>query len=124
MARLMPLFPSTSNKTESIKLLNEMVAIDGNRFRGILVHPRCHHLILEMSSWTLKDGQPVKMFDHGCDALRYLAWNSQHGLSVGGALGLKIDNPEILDRIEREMSRIDTLMDRIDARIGVNAFDS
>jgi len=61
-----PAFPSTSNRDQSIKLLNERVGADANGFRGIIVHPRCRNLILEMSAWAYRNGKPAKEFDHGC----------------------------------------------------------
>jgi hypothetical protein len=61
-----PLFPSTSKREESIRLLNERTGADENGFRTIIVHPRCHNLILEMASWTYRNGVPAKQFDHGC----------------------------------------------------------
>ena len=118
-AALHPLYPSTSRRDESIKLMNERVAIDVNRFRGVLVHPRCRHLILEMSSWSLKDGQPTKVMDHGCDALRYIIWNTTHGSTGEGALGVKIDNADVLNRIEEKINRIDQIMDGVDSKLGV-----
>lgn len=60
---------------ESIKNLRRMLAPDTNGVRGILVHPRCRHLRAEMASYRRdSSGAIVKAFDHGVDALRYLAW--------------------------------------------------
>lgn len=62
---------------ESIKTLRGMFARDGNGRRRILVHPRCLHLRREFASYVYEPGsdeKPVKAFDHGPDALRYIAW--------------------------------------------------
>jgi len=61
---------------ESIKQLREKLAADKNGWRGVRVHPRCGHLRSEMVSYAYEPGtgKPVKAFDHGPDALRYLAW--------------------------------------------------
>jgi hypothetical protein len=113
------LYPSTSNRDESIKLLKEKVAADGNDFREVIVHPRCHHLILEMSSWSMKDNQPTKIFDHGPDSLRYLIANIDRGFTGEGQVGVNVPEGEAGDRLERKLREIDEIMDRIDSRIGV-----
>lgn len=61
---------------ESIKELRRRISPDTNRVRTVLVHPRCVTLRQEMASlvWDADTGRPVKQFDHGPDALRYLAW--------------------------------------------------
>jgi phage terminase large subunit len=65
---------------ESIKVLRAMLAADANGWRRILVHPRCTHLRAEMASYRRDaNGKIVKAFDHGPDALRYLAWTMRHG---------------------------------------------
>ena len=60
----------------SIGILQAMVGVDLNGVRRLKVHPRCAHLIKEFTSYRRDDftGKPVKEFDHGLDALRYLAW--------------------------------------------------
>lgn len=60
---------------ESIKVLRGMLAADQNGYRRILVHPRCKHLRSEMVSYRYdqESGKPVKQFDHGADACRYMA---------------------------------------------------
>jgi hypothetical protein len=64
---------------ESIKVLRGMLAADGNGRRRILVHPRCRYLRAELGSYRrTPDGKVVKAFDHGPDALRYLAWTKRH----------------------------------------------
>lgn len=63
---------------ESIKALHRMLAPDANGWRRIRVHPRCKHLRMELASYRYDaQGQPVKQFDHGCDALRYFAWTKR-----------------------------------------------
>jgi phage terminase large subunit len=61
---------------ESIKNLRRFIASDQNKMRGILVHPRCEHLRKEFASYRRDDttGHVVKEWDHGVDAIRYLAW--------------------------------------------------
>jgi hypothetical protein len=64
---------------ESIKVMRGMVAADANKRRRILVHPRCFHLRAEMLTYRrTPTGAIVKAFDHGPDALRYLAWIKRH----------------------------------------------
>lgn len=63
---------------ESIKATRRMLAADANGVRRIRVHPRCKHLRMEMASYRYdSDGTPVKQYDHGCDALRYMAWTKR-----------------------------------------------
>lgn len=61
---------------ESIKELRRRVSPDRNFVRTVIVHPRCTELRKEMASvvWDADTGRPVKQFDHGPDALRYLGW--------------------------------------------------
>ena len=65
---------------ESIKATRRMLAADANGWRRILVHPRCTHLRAEMASYRYdpQSGVPITQFDHGPDALRYLAWTKRH----------------------------------------------
>jgi hypothetical protein len=65
---------------EGIKHLRSYLAADNNGVRRIRVHPRCKHLRSEMASYRIEPGSdtPVKAFDHGLDALRYLAWSQRH----------------------------------------------
>lgn len=64
---------------ESIKVLRGMLARDANGRRRILVHPRCRHLRAEFASYRrTPEGKIVKAFDHGPDALRYLAFMKRH----------------------------------------------
>lgn len=61
---------------ESIKELRRWIAPDENGVRRFLVHPRCKHLRVEFASYRRDDvtGKPIKEWDHGCDAARYLCW--------------------------------------------------
>jgi hypothetical protein len=65
---------------QSIKTTRRMLAPDANGRRRILVHPRCRHLRMEMASYRLDSvsGEPVDAFNHGPDALRYLAWSQRY----------------------------------------------
>lgn len=64
---------------ESIKATRRMLAADSNGWRRILVHPRCKHLRAEMASYRYdpQSEAPIKQFDHGPDAIRYLAWTKR-----------------------------------------------
>jgi phage terminase large subunit len=66
----------THKVNEGIKHLRGWLAADKNGYRRVRVHPRCRHLRAEMNSYKLKPDteDPVKAFDHGPDALRYLCW--------------------------------------------------
>jgi len=61
---------------ESIKHLRGWLAPDKNDWRRIWVHPRCKHLRGDFAQYRYNQatGRPIKQFDHGTDALRYLAW--------------------------------------------------
>lgn len=64
---------------ESIKVLRGQLALDKHRRRRIIVHPRCRHLRREFASYRRDArGAIIKAFDHGIDALRYLAWLKRH----------------------------------------------
>ncbi len=65
-----------SSVEESIKCMRSFVTADDNKWRRVRVNPRCRMLRSEMSAYK-KDsmtGDPVKEYDHGPDALRYLCW--------------------------------------------------
>lgn len=66
----------TEKVETTISELRSWLAKDVNGFRRIRVHPRCKHLRAEMVSYAYdpQTQKPVKAFDHGCDALRYLVW--------------------------------------------------
>lgn len=66
---------------ESIKPLRRMLAPDANNWRRILVHPRCKFLRREMASYRIDPvtGKPIDAYNHGPDALRYLAWTKRQG---------------------------------------------
>lgn len=61
---------------ESIKIMRGWVSPDANNFRRLLVHPRCKQFRAEMASYRLHPvtSDPVKEFDHGPDAGRYIIW--------------------------------------------------
>jgi len=66
---------------ESIRELQDWIGADGNGRRLLHVHPRCRHLRSELVSYAYDPGapdQPLKAFDHGTDAARYLAWTLRH----------------------------------------------
>lgn len=64
---------------EGVKETRRRLGADKNGKRTILVHPRCKHLRSELASYRVDaaTGEPVKQFDHGCDALRYLVWKTR-----------------------------------------------
>lgn len=73
-AEIMPRMCSVSVE-ESIKELRSCFAPDQNDQRRVLVHPRCRHLRAEMVAYRYDQNEkPIKQFDHGPDALRYVAW--------------------------------------------------
>ena len=41
------------------------------------------------------------------------------GSTGEGALGVKIDNADVLNRIEEKINRIDQIMDGVDSKLGV-----
>jgi phage terminase large subunit len=67
--------------TEGIKNVRNLLC-DGNDVRLIRIHPRCAQLIGEMQSYSRGDNKtavagevkPLKLNDHGPDALRYMTW--------------------------------------------------
>ena len=74
-----PALKGGSSVDEQIKELRQWLGADQNGVRRLLVHPRCQHLRSEMMSYRLdEDGKPVKEFDHGPDALKYLVWRLRH----------------------------------------------
>lgn len=60
---------------ESIKTVRDWMAPDENGRRRIRIHSRCKLLRRELATYAIgANGKPVKAFDHGPDALRYLVW--------------------------------------------------
>lgn len=72
---------ATHSVEEGIKVVRTMLAPDRNGMRRIRIHPRCRNLRQEMVSYIIDQAtqKPVKDFDHGPDALRYLAWTLREG---------------------------------------------
>lgn len=65
---------------ESIKLLRNWVSADENGYRRFKVHPRCVHFRKEMPRYRRDDnGRIIKAYDHGVDAVRYLAVIGRNG---------------------------------------------
>lgn len=64
---------------ESIKVARGWLAPDPNGWRRVLIHPRCTQLRAELASYRrdAATGRPVKQFDHGPDALRYVIWTKR-----------------------------------------------
>lgn len=74
-AQIVPNFADCRHVEEGIKALRGGLAKDVNGVRSVLVHPSCRHLRAEMASYRYGDDQaPVKQFDHGPDACRYIWW--------------------------------------------------
>ncbi len=74
---------ATHKVTEGIRNLRRMI-LDGQGVRLLKIHPRCVQLIGELQSYLYNErstaaqsGEPVplKLDDHGPDALRYMAWH-------------------------------------------------
>jgi len=108
----------TSDRDESIKLLNQVVAEDVNGVRGLLVHPRCMHFRNEASSWVYVDDKPIKAFDHGIDAVRYLVTDIYGRISADVDFdGADIIAPEKVKEIKDEFARIDKLVDDIERQM-------
>lgn len=74
-----PALKGGSSVDEQIKEMRSWVNPDDNGMRLLLVHPRCKHLRQEMVSYRYGDNEkPVKQYDHGPDALKYLTWRLRH----------------------------------------------
>lgn len=73
-------YKATHSVEEGIKELRRWFAPDRNGWRRVLVHPRCVHLRHEVLSYAYDEqsGKPIKAFDHGLDALRYLIWTLRY----------------------------------------------
>lgn len=67
--------PATHKVAEGIKTLRSFIC-DGQGERLIHIHPRCKELIRELQSYRYRNtgdtSRPMKLDDHGPDALRYL----------------------------------------------------
>jgi hypothetical protein len=73
---------NTTKVDESIKEVRDWISRDENNVRRLIVHPRCKHLRFELSSYsTDESSKPIKEYDNGPDAMRYLVWDSSYGLS-------------------------------------------
>lgn len=81
-------FGATHPVSEGIKNLRRLIC-DGSGVRLIKVHPRCVNLVQEMAAYRydeksavaqVGERKPLKMDDHGPDALRYLAWPLRYGV--------------------------------------------
>lgn len=97
-------YPNIGNVVEELKELNLAIGADENGVRLMKVHPRCHHLKLEFSSYSYDNkGNIIKAFDHGPDALKALAYSVRHGAArpVDIAVGSdKVDIKAIKQKIE------------------------
>lgn len=73
-------YKATHRVEEGIKELRRWAAADENGFRRVVIHPRCVHLRHEWVSYAYDEqsGKPIKAFDHGLDALRYLVWTLRY----------------------------------------------
>lgn len=74
---------ATHTVAEGIKNVRRLVG-DGEGIHLLKIHPRCIHLIREMSSWVYDpnstaaiggEPKPAKIDDHGPSAVRYLTWH-------------------------------------------------
>lgn len=90
MARMWDYNITTSGAThrvsEGIKNVRRMIC-DGKGVRLLRIHPRCVQLINEMQSYRYDDQskvadvgepKPMKLDDHGPDALRYMTWHLRY----------------------------------------------
>lgn len=67
---------STHSVEEGIKTLRRFISPDSNGYRRVIIHPRCRMLRAQMASYQYDDnGKPIKAYDDGPDALRYLIWS-------------------------------------------------
>ena len=77
---------STHTVSEGIKNVRRLIC-DGAGVRLLKIHPRCSELINELQSYrydpdstTVQIGEPkpLKLDDHGPDALRYMTWHLRY----------------------------------------------
>jgi len=67
---------STHSVEEGIKTTRRFLSPDTNGYRRLIIHPRCRSLRAQMASYQYDDnGKPIKAYDDGPDALRYLVWS-------------------------------------------------
>lgn len=74
-------YGATHIVTEGIKNARRLIC-DGNGVRLLKIHPRCKELINELQSYSYGDSmtsingerKPLKLNDHGADALRYITF--------------------------------------------------
>lgn len=77
---------ATHRVSEGIKNVRRLMC-DGNNVRMLQIHPRCTNLIQELQSYRYDierkgdgtDVPPLKVDDHGPDALRYMTWHLRYG---------------------------------------------
>lgn len=79
-------FGATHRVSEGIKNVRRLIC-DGNGVRLLKIHPRVHHLPLEMQSYRydanskyveVGEPKPLQMDDHSVSALRYIAWKLRY----------------------------------------------
>lgn len=77
---------ATHGVSEGIKNVRRMIC-DANGVRLLRIHPRCVQLINELQSYRYDDHskvanvgepKPMKLDDHGPDALRYMTWHLRY----------------------------------------------
>lgn len=78
---------ATHKVSEGIKNVRRLIG-DGNGVRLLKIHPRCSELIRELQLYRYDDAskqadvgepKPLKVDDHGVDALRYMCWHLRYG---------------------------------------------
>lgn len=78
---------ATHHVSEGIKNVRRLIGNEGG-VHLLKIHPRCVNLIREMSSYVYDKGatvavvgepKPLKVDDHGPDAIRYMTWHMRHG---------------------------------------------
>lgn len=78
---------ATHKVSEGVKNVRRLIG-DGNGVRLLKIHPRCSELIRELQLYRYDDAsrqadvgepRPLKVDDHGVDALRYLVWHLRYG---------------------------------------------
>lgn len=78
---------ATHAVSEGIKNVRRLIC-DGNGTRLLKIHPRCSNLIREIPAYRINERstvvkvgepEPLKVDDHGPDALRYITWHLRFG---------------------------------------------